>query len=245
MRENIVLLTATITPRANQQNLKLADPIDRLNDYKLALGHYNKLLENGVIDRLVFVENSGYDLVELSNIYPNPRIEWLSAYDMNYPITFHRGYGEFRLIDHAMKNSLSIVSSHPAAIVWKVTGRYIIENLPRVIRFAPKRFDLYCDSSDRWTEMSLMAWTKFGHERLLQNVWELFSSGMAPELILAPLLLNVTGTECVVVREFCWPPLVIGRRGTDGGQFAGSLTRWKFRAALLPKLIRVFRSGGI
>lgn len=242
MSENIVLLTATITPRANQQNLAIIDPVDRLNDYRRALGHYDQLLRNRIIEGLVFVENSGYDFQELRTLYPNPRIEWLSTYDMDYPSTFHRGYGEFRLIDYAMENSVSINASPSETVVWKVTGRYIVKNLSRVIRFAPKRFDLYCSSSDRWTEMSLMAWTRHGHKQLLREVWQLFDSGMAPELILAPRLLNVTGSDCRVVRDFTWPPLVSGRRGTDGGQFTGALTRWKFRLALLPKLIRILRS---
>ena len=238
MSQNIVLLTATITPRANQPGLAIVDPLDRINDYKRALGFYDRLLNEGVIDGVIFVENSGHDLDALRALYPDPRIEWLSTYDMDYPSSFHRGYGEFRLIDHAMSRSKSVAAMPAEAVVWKVTGRYIVENLVKVIRFAPKKFDLYCASTDQWTEMSLMAWTRHGHAALLRGIWESFGTGMAPELFLAPRLAREQRADCIVVREFVWPPLISGRRGTDGGQFTGWLTRWKFRVALLPRLAR-------
>jgi hypothetical protein len=123
--------------------------------------------------------------------------------------------------------------------VWKVTGRYIVENLRNVIRFAPKEFDLYCATNGRWTEMSVMAWTRQGHAKLLLGVWELFTTGMAPELILAPRLAHSTRADCRIISVFSWPPLIVGRRGTDGANFTGWKSRWKFRIKLLPKLGRI------
>ena len=239
MNDHIVLLTATITPRSDQPALALHDPLDRLADYRKAVAFYQTLLDVDVIRGLVFVENSGYDLASLQRLFPDPRIEWLSTYDLDYPSSHHRGYGEFRLIDHGMTKSSTVAGLPPDAVVWKITGRYIVENLRNVIRFAPRPFDLYCASDDRWTEMSVMAWTRRGHSALVLGAWESFATGMAPELILAPRLARANRAECRIVSQFSWPPLIVGRRGSDGGQFTGWRTRWKFRARLLPKIVRI------
>jgi hypothetical protein len=236
---NIVVLTATITPRSGQSDLAISSPADRLNDYHKALAFYQALLDSSVIQGVVFAENSGYDLTATQKLFPDPRIEWLSTYDLDYPSSYHRGYGEFRLIDHAMTKSSTVANLAADAVVWKVTGRYIVENLRNVIRFAPKEFDLYCATNGHWTEMSVMAWTRHGHAKLLLGVWELFTTGMAPELILAPRLVHSTRADCRIIDVFSWPPLIVGRRGTDGGQFTGWRARWGFRAKLLPRLLQM------
>lgn len=230
-------MTATITPQANQVNLAITDPAARLDDYRNALLFYVALLKQQVISGIVFVENSGFDLGHLKTLFPDPRIEWLACADQPYPSEYHRGYGEFRLIDYAMKNSVSITSASQQLVIWKVTGRYIVQNFQRVIRFAPRTFDLYCRSSNTWTEMSLMAWTRTGHEKLLRGAYARFNSGKAPELILAPELTPDRLKDCKFVREFSWPPVIIGRRGTDGGHFNGRFSRWRFRLALLARII--------
>lgn len=237
-RNHLVLMTATITPQANQVNLALTDPAARLEDYRNALLFYVALLNRQVISGIVFVENSGFDLGRLKALFPDPRIEWLTYPDTPYPSEYHRGYGEFRLIDFAMQNASSIRCAAAELVVWKVTGRYIVENLQRVIRFAPKTFDLYCRSTRSWTEMSLMAWTRTGHEKLLRGVYSRFNSGKAPELILAPELSPARTHGCEFVREFTWPPVIIGRRGTDGGQFKGRFSAWRFRVAVLARILR-------
>ena len=239
MGQNIVLLTATITPRSAQPNLLMQDPAQRLQDYRNALDFYNGMLVGGVIDAIVFAENSGYSLKPLQDAFPDPRIEWLSSDDLDYPSTYHRGYGEFRLIDRAMAQSGLIERAGGDATIWKITGRYVIENLRNVVRFAPRRFGLYCKADAKWIEMSIMAWTKHGHDRLLRGAWESFATAMAPELILAPRLARWRDEDCPVVREFVWPPLISGRRGTDGTPFTTWRARLKFKALLLPRLARI------
>lgn len=241
MRRNIVLLTATITPGLAQGSLTLFNPQERLDDYKKALTFYQQLLQSGGITGVIFAENSGHDLNPLRELFPNPNIEWLSFCDLDYPSSYHRGYGEFRLIDRAMSESKTVADLSSVDAVWKVTGRYIIENLARVVRLAPQSFGLYCRSDNRWTEMSLMAWSCRGHATLIKGVWKEFATGMAPELILAPRLATAIAnrSECRIVRRFVWPPLIVGRRGTDGTPFTSWRARWKFRALLLPKVLQI------
>lgn len=227
MAKHIVLLTSTIQPKPNQPGLKLVDPTERLNDYKTAFAFYADLLEKGVLDHIVYVDNSGYDLSELSTTFTHSNIEWIGFYGLDYPSTYHRGYGEFKLIDHAFTHSRVLTELAEDSKVWKVTGRYIIQNLARMIQFCPVNFDIYCNTRKNWVDMEVLAWSKAGYQSFIQNIWQLFATGKAPELILSDVLNENQNDTLRIVKRFFWSPVIIGRRGTDGGNFQGRFTRYK------------------
>jgi len=58
---NILLMTATITPRSGVPNLARTDPQKRLQHYENSLKFYLPLLNQGV-DSIVFAENSNSDV---------------------------------------------------------------------------------------------------------------------------------------------------------------------------------------
>ena len=234
--KNILLLTATIQPKTDQPDLAIANPVERLKDYRNALEFYALQLEAGVLDRIVFIDNSGYDLACLSERFTSDRIEWISFYDLDYPSTYHRGYGEFRLVDTAFSRSETLKALGDSDIVWKVTGRYIVKNLATVIRYGPKKMDLYCKVNKGWAEMSLMAWSRRGYETIIKNIWERFATGKIPELILAEKLAGVDRSVCRVVTTYYWPPFIIGRRGANGVAYQGRFTPVKFALTVLMKL---------
>ena len=64
---NILIMTATITPKADVRSLGRKDPALRRKDYEDALWFYGKLVGQ-CIDRIVFVENSESDLSSLEAI---------------------------------------------------------------------------------------------------------------------------------------------------------------------------------
>ena len=233
MTSDLLLLTATIRPRA-QPGLALADPVLRLRQYENALQFYCGLLERGVLGAVIFAENSGYDLAPLQQRFTLPGIEWLSHSDLDYPSTYHRGYAEFRLVEHAMRHARSLREADAAARVWKVTGRYVVDNLPSVMRHAPKPFDVYCDVRGAWAEMSVLAWTPLGYAALLDGLWREFATGMVPELILASRL-DATCGRAHVVRRFHWPARVRGQRGSDGSAFDGRWSGLRFALDLVQR----------
>lgn len=237
MKRNILLLTATIKPRPDQPQLKLINVEERLKDYELAMEFYSRQLEMGALDKIIFVDNSGYDLSSLSSRFQSTNIEWISFFGLDYPNSFHRGYGEFRLIDHAFLHSTSLRTLGDDDVVWKVTGRYIIDNIVNVINLAPKSFDLYCDIKNKWVGMELMAWSKTGYETLIKGVWQKFATEMAPELVMANFIMNNAGVKTnKIIVHYYWPPFILGRRGFDGGNFNGRYTKIKFGFTLVLKL---------
>lgn len=226
--KNILLLTATIRPNPNQPQLALIDPQERLEDYKKALMFYTEALKHGVIDEIVFVDNSGFDLKCLSEFFGSQNIEWLSYYGLDYPSTYHRGYGEFKLVDYAFENSEILKGLHAQDAIWKITGRYVVKNLKSVIKFSPRPFDIYCEIKKGWLEMGVLAWSIEGYKQVIYGVSENFKSEMPPELILAQLIEKRAKSRVGLVTEFYWNPLIIGRRGTNGSSFQGKFTGIKY-----------------
>ena len=235
---NVLLLTSTIRPNVDQPQLKLVDPQERLDDYSRALGHYAMLLDAGVVDRIVYADNSGFDLSGLRARYASSRIDWVSFYDLDYDPSYHRGYGEFRLVDRAWRESPVLARLHANDRVWKVTGRYIIENLRAVIAMTPRKFDLCCEVRGVWAEMGFMAWSPHGYALHIEGLWHHFATGKVPELILAERLREVDPAASHIVRSWYWPPVVTGRRGTDGSSYKGRFTSVRFLAAAALKLVQ-------
>ncbi|MCX4188430.1 hypothetical protein [Methylophaga sp. OBS4] len=219
---NIVLLTATIRPKVDQPKLALTNVDERLADYRKALRFYTEKLKSGIIDNIVFVDNSGYDLDDIKKEYPGG-VEFISFYDLDYPKGYHRGYGEFRLIDYAHDNSVTLARLGDADHVWKITGRYIIKNMERVIRFAPEHVDVYVNSRGNWIDMEIMSWSAKGYSSYIRNAWQSFAGRMPPELKLKEIIDNHLPDGVRVVDTFYYPPFVIGRRGTDVSSFVGRL----------------------
>lgn len=220
---NILLLTATIKPKAGQPGLVVYDVNTRLNEYVDALSFYAALIEKQVIDGIIFAENSGTDLSELKQIFPSDKIDWVSCYDLEYPKEYHRGYGEFRLIDFSYNNSKLLANLSDSDFVWKISGRYILKNMKAMISNKRCHPDLYSRITDKWFELSVVGWSNRGYTTFLRGKWKLFTSDMAPELTLASELgpWQHQNASMLVVKDYQWPPYLVGRRGSDGSSYQG------------------------
>lgn len=160
----ILLLTATVTPPPGATYLVRVDPAARMADYVAALRFYLGELEAASLDAIVFAENSGSDLAPLRSLVADSplreKVEFLAVPHAVEPPEFGRGYAEVRLIEHAMRVSSTIVAAPADAMLWKVTGRYIIRNL-RSLMEEGDGFDLCCHCRDwpmRWSDMYFMGW---------------------------------------------------------------------------------------
>ena len=243
-RVDILLMTATITPD-NSPELARTDPALRLDDYAQALAFYIGELERGAIRGIVFVENSDSDVTSLVALATArevaDRVEFIANYGRHSCPGRDRSYGEMQLLDHAMATSRLIAAAGDRAVVWKITGRYQVRNLARMVKTAPRRFDLYCDVRNRpipWLDLRFMAWTRAGYDRLLRDVAARL--GTDPK---EPVMHRyVTGlADPGVVRRYRTEPLVDGVRGWDNRHYAQGRAKLKFwiRAAsrrLLPFL---------
>ena len=141
MSTYLILMTACIDPGNAPIKVARHDPVLRLADYRNALIFWLHLHDSR-ITKLVFVENSGYCLDELTalaqreNIYGR-KIEFLSLNCNQYPSGIHYGYAELQMIDEALVRS-SLLSTSEYFI--KATGRLIFPNICRLVDRLPEQF---------------------------------------------------------------------------------------------------------
>jgi hypothetical protein len=73
-----------------------------------------------------------------------------------------------------MDNSKTLANADAATILWKVTGRYRVLNIGRIVRTAPPNSDLYCDMRKwpvPWVDLRIFGCTLGGYKSLLKGVY--------------------------------------------------------------------------
>lgn len=221
---NIVILTATITPPSEAVRMARLDPKVRYEDYKKAFKFYLASLNKGVIDGLIFADNSFSDLSELKEMVELEglmnKVEIMSFKGLNYPPSYGRGFGEFKLINYVMNNSDLVNSSHKDTNFWKVTGRYVLRNLSKIIESKPNRTDLYCHCRDyptRWMDLYVMCWNKNAYKAVIDNIYEKLredDKAGSSEVFFRDVVEGYKGTLSIKKR-FKLPPKLEGIRGFD------------------------------
>ena len=234
--KNILILTATITPRPDVFLLSRKDPAERLDDYLAALQLYLGMLADGTVDGIVFAENSASELGALRSAVPaalSEFVEFISFYGLDYPQEYARVYGEFKLLDKAMAES-RLVTANPAAAFWKITGRYRVTNLRRIIRSRPENFDFYCNCRNypvRLVDQYLQAWTAEFYRQYLVGIFECFKEseiGAYGEIVMRGLLDSWVSKGARIVPRFRVTPAIEGRRGFDNADYgAGAKMKLK------------------
>jgi len=136
-----LILTACIKPE-NIPFLERVSEIDRLNDYKET---FNKWCNNKLVDKIIFIENSGYDLSFFKNKakdFPQKKIEIISS---NLNNTFEKklgkGYGEYLCFKEVIDKSKIYKNTE---FFIKITGRYYVNNYTKFFNeFKKKKPDIY------------------------------------------------------------------------------------------------------
>ncbi|MBN8493855.1 MAG: hypothetical protein J0M00_20790 [Burkholderiales bacterium] len=236
---DIVLLTATVVPPPDVRNLARRDPKLRLQDYLQAFDFYLALLRAGSLQGLVLCENSGYDLapfVARARAAGLARqVELIGHHGLDHPAIWGRGYGEFKLVDHAMRQSALIQAQGPAARVWKVTGRYRVPNLARLIATQPTQADLYCHCRNwplRWTDLYLLRWNQRAYRTLIEGAYRRLQQDDTPTSAEQHFRMLIDGPQAAglhIVRRFRQVPRIEGVRGFDNRVYQAMRSKWLAR----------------
>jgi hypothetical protein len=199
-----------------------------MNDYVGAFKYYLQLLEDRVVSSIVFAENSNSDISkirELAELSPmREQVELLSFDGLHYPTENGRGYGEMRLIDYAMQQSKIIAAAGNSTMVWKITGRYVIKNLARLLLTRPGA-DFYCHCRNvpkKWADMYLLGWQKHSYETLLRGVAEKVKESAANSWSAEHRFrecVDAMPQQCRIVKRFNRPPHIVGIRGWDNLEY--------------------------
>lgn len=165
--EYLVVMTASIVPAQTTKNFR-SDPRVRLDDYKRALRFW--LAEpHPSLRRILFLENTGYDLSELEAIAreENPlgkEVEFLSMRGNRIPEGRHYGYGEMQMLDEGLSQSrLWQSTSH----MIKATGRLVFPSIGRLMNKLPDQFDVFVECRVPLNSFRRSAnWVKVIHDRV-------------------------------------------------------------------------------
>lgn len=152
----VLLMTATITPPDNCPDLARKNPEMRMNDYINALKYYLDI-PSQYCDRIIFAENSDTNLEPLQSALAlhsqNKQVEFITFPQGNtFPPKYGKGYGEMLLMDYAMENS-KVLSNDD--VIWKATGRLILDNFAEILRISPQDYDVYCDLHNEYKLLGL------------------------------------------------------------------------------------------
>jgi hypothetical protein len=140
--EYLVTITASIHPQLATKSFR-SDPKIRLNDYKQAIRFW-LAQSHPKLNRILFLENTGFDLSELQAIAQNENplgkeVEFISMHGNRIPEGRHYGYGEMQMLDEGLpKSELRQATTH----MIKATGRLTFPNIGKLMDKLPDRFDV-------------------------------------------------------------------------------------------------------
>jgi hypothetical protein len=236
---NLLLMTATIRPPEGAIGLTRTDPETRLGDYLGAMSFYLDQVAKASVAKIIFVDNSDSaaalgrieELVGRSGL--SDRVELISYFGLDYPPSYGRTYGELKLIDRAYELSRTLASRGPDDVVWKVTGRYTVRPIERIIRKRPGDADLYCNARKyprRYADLYLLSWTEDGYQNFLRGIYEKLrvDNTIEPGEALFYDLLGEASGRIKVVPRFNVTPYIAGIRGFNNRPFDSKVETWKF-----------------
>lgn len=148
-----IVLTATVSVAADMSFTVRRDAATRFGDYKAALAGW---LEGTRGTKIVFVENSGYDLSELRAMAETKapgRVEFLSFVCPPFDGQLGKGYGEMLCLRYCLAHSVVLRGS---VRFLKVTGRYFLKNGVQVLHSVARHeeAEVVCNLLDnlRWAD---------------------------------------------------------------------------------------------
>jgi len=239
MTMNILILSATIQPPNNARNLKRLNVEDRKQDYLKAFRFYINALRSHIVDFIIFTDNSDYDLRFLEHaIDPDIQnyVELISYHGLDYSPDKGRGFGEFKLLDYTMNHSRIIQLHGNKSTIWKITGRYQLKNINKLIHSFPsdKLFLCHCRNHPiYWCDTYVLAWTMGFYRNHLAGVYHQLdeSSGHASaESYFREHIDSLDSSG--IQKRFSHLPQLIGVRGYDNRSYEQEYLKHMVRAVM-------------
>ncbi|MES2637712.1 MAG: hypothetical protein V4605_10325 [Pseudomonadota bacterium] len=230
---NIAFITSTINPNPDVFLLKRISVSERLKDYETAFRFYCGMLNNGIFDCIVYVDNSGYTLSSLENIAielnVRDKVEFISYQSKDSPDN-SRYFLEINLIQYGMNASYKVIEAK-SPMIWKITGRYLIQNIDKIIRELNRNVDLYINFRNKPYKVAdfyLVGFSEAGYEGVLGRDVNLYKGKIDGERILREQIENQEFKELNVVTRFRYIPRVYGIRGFDNKSYNNMLNTSKY-----------------
>lgn len=233
---SLLVLTATVTPPRGEPNLKRVSSELRMNDYISAFKFYISL-PTEKIDRILFLENSNNNLDEIRRLAEidssGKDIEIISYDGLDYPPSYARGYGEFKMMDQGFRISRLLSKLRLYDYFWKVTGRLHIYNIINIIDTSPAEYNLLIDFKKYpvpMVDLRLYSCSRAGYEQLFKGKYSEFREdqlGSSVEFYLYKKWDNYAD-ELSIVQRHRLQPKIGGVGGQHNEDYLGGQNRVKY-----------------
>lgn len=131
--KRLLILTGTIDPGnmifTNRNNIN-----ERMQDYIKSLKYWLNNNKDGYFNKIIFCENSGYDLSEIKeslvSLSNKNEVVFFQWSDNHKWTGLGKGYGEAKMLEYLNQEAYELIQEHDYIV--KVTGRLYIPNINRV-----------------------------------------------------------------------------------------------------------------
>jgi hypothetical protein len=235
MARSCIFLTATIAPP--QAAVTRNDPHVRLQDYLASLEFYLSL-PTGIVDRILFVDNSGSDITPIEEFVrkrvADKVVELISFEGNDHSVSYGKAYGEFKLLDFGLEHT-SLLSEYDH--FWKVTGRLRVMNLADMIAAVTTHYDVLCDLhnfpfvgtgkafKNRWMDLRVFSCTKNAYKNLFAGRYIEFGSRMNQDVLYDVVM--QARSDMKILPRFDEQPVISGVSGRHDRDYHSGLQRMK------------------
>lgn len=164
-----LIITSCIAPGKNVPFLTVSNLNERRGEYENTI---KWAIESSPFTNIVYVDNSGCNLEMFYEYIPaaqkaNKKLEFLSFYEMDDAVSCGKGYGEGRIIEHALLNS-KLILEDKEQYFFKITGRLKISNITEIMKnihlgkiYIMNNYPLYDMLDTRFYGMPVSIYKKF------------------------------------------------------------------------------------
>lgn len=230
-----LFLTATITPP--QAAVARNNPQVRLQDYLASLEFYLSL-PTVVVDRILFVDNSGSDLTLIEQFVraraADKVVELISFQGNDYAVSYGKAYGEFKLLDFGIEHtSLLAESNH----FWKVTGRLRVLNLADMVSAVTNNYDVLCDLhnfpfvgtgkvfGNRWMDLRVFSCTQSAYKKLFGGKYEELGPRINQDVLYDVVM--EARSHMNILPRFAQQPVILGVSGRHDRDYHRGVQKMK------------------
>ncbi|MBF4562782.1 hypothetical protein ITJ43_11590 [Microbacterium sp. VKM Ac-2870] len=229
--QRVLLLTATVTPHPQMGALVVRAPDERFEQYRAAFGHLVSSGATELFDAIVLCENSGFPLERFDDVFADSQATVVYA-----PVAmdesagkYGRGYSEMLLIDRALEQVGDVVGEGDR--IWKLTGRYQIKNLAKVVSTSTSSADVVVSLRkypSKWADLYLFGFNLRAWRALSAHLDELKAA--SGSVVMYDLIDGLSAQGIEVTARLGAEPILAGVRGHDQRNYDSGTQRLKRRA---------------
>ena len=235
----VIIVTATIAPKANMHQLVLKDKDQRLQQYKNAL---NSIMDARPDAKIVFCDNSGFGTDGFEEEKADAKDKGIQLEILSFPgdsdavIRQGKGYGEGEIISHVLSES-KLMRNEQYLI--KITGRLRVDNIADLVsRVNQDRvyFNIPNIHKKDLFDTRIYAMPVKTYKEYFETAYKKVDDNQG--YYIEHAFTDVIFENKLKVRNFPRYPRIVGESGSGGAQY--TYTEWKSKIRDILSVFNVY-----